>query len=69
MPVRYQASGSTTILAIVREGLGITIDLPQPLQIGLAVRSQALVSRNAQLFVQTALAWTQGQASLPARAH
>lgn len=73
--IRYQASDSTTILAMVREGLGITLmprkmlpkklegvvalslDPPQPLQIGLAIRSQA-ASRGAKLFVETALNWT-----------
>jgi DNA-binding transcriptional LysR family regulator len=81
-PIRYQASDSATILAMVREGLGITLvprtvlpnklegvvalplDPPQPLQIGLAVKSQAMASRGARLFVQTALTWTQEQASL-----
>ena len=75
--IRYQASDSTTILAMVREGLGITLmprqilpkklegvvalslDPPHLLQIGLAVRSQAMASRGAKLFVQTALTWTQ----------
>lgn len=79
--IRYQASDSTTILAMVREGLGITLmprqilpkklegvvalslDPPQPLQIGLAVRSQAMASPGAKLFIQTALARTQEQAS------
>jgi DNA-binding transcriptional LysR family regulator len=73
--VRYQASDSATIHAMVREGLGITLmprmmlpkklegvvalplDPPQPLQIGLAVRSQGAASRGATLFVQTALTW------------
>jgi DNA-binding transcriptional LysR family regulator len=75
--IRYQASDSATILAMVREGLGITfvarqklpqklegvvalsLDPPQPLQIGLAVRSQETASPGAKLFVQTALDWTQ----------
>jgi DNA-binding transcriptional LysR family regulator len=83
--IRYQASDSATILAMVREGLGITLvprqmlpkklegvvalslDPPQPLQIGLAVRSQAIASPGAKLFIQTALAWAQEQASLPLR--
>ncbi|WP_201372878.1 LysR family transcriptional regulator substrate-binding protein [Ktedonobacter robiniae] len=85
-PLRCQASDSATILAMVREGLGITLiprmmlpkklkgvvalplDPPQPLQIGLAVRSQEMASRGATLFVQTALAWAQEQISLPPRA-
>ncbi|GHO80278.1 putative HTH-type transcriptional regulator YvbU [Ktedonobacter sp. SOSP1-85] len=85
-PLRYQASDSATILAMVREGLGITLiprmmlpkklegvvalplDPPQPLQIGLAVRSQEMASRGATLFVQTALAWAQEQILLPPRA-
>jgi len=80
--IRYQASDSATILAMVREGLGITLvprkmlpkklegvvalplGPPQHLQIGLAVRLQAMASPGAKLFVQTALAWTQEQASL-----
>jgi DNA-binding transcriptional LysR family regulator len=84
--VRYQASDSATILAMVREGLGITLmprmmlpkklegvialplDPPQPLPIGLAVRSQAMASPGAKWFVQTALTWTQEQASLLPRA-
>ena len=84
--VRYQASDSATILAMVREGLGITLvprmmlpkklegvvalplDPPQPLRIGLAVRSQKMASPGARLFVQTALTCTQEQASLLARA-
>ncbi len=84
--IRYQASDSATILAMVREGLGITLvprmmlpkklegvvalplDPPQQLQIGLAVRSQGLASPGAKLFVQTALAWTQEQATLLPRA-
>jgi DNA-binding transcriptional LysR family regulator len=85
--IRYQASDSATILAMVREGLGITLvprmmlpkklegvvalplDPPHQLQIGLAVRSQEMASPGATLFVQTALAWMQEQAALPARAH
>jgi DNA-binding transcriptional LysR family regulator len=84
--IRYQASDSATILAMVREGLGITLvprmmlpkklegvvalplDPPPPLQIGLAVRSQKMASPGAKLFIQTALTWTQGQASLLAGA-
>jgi len=84
--IRYQASDSATIFAMVREGLGITLvprmmlpkklegvvalplDPPQPLRIGLAVRSQKMASPGAKLFIQTALAWTQEQASLLARA-
>ncbi len=80
--IRYQASDSTTILAMVREGLGITLmprqilpkklegvvalsfNPPQPLQIGLAVRSQAMASPGAKLFVQAALTWTQEQTLL-----
>ena len=79
--IRYQASDSATILAMVREGLGITLvprmmlpkklegvvalplDPPQPLRIGLAVRSQGMASPGAKLFIQTALTWTQEQAS------
>ncbi len=80
--VRYQASDSATILAMVREGLGITL-LPrmmlpsrleglvalsleprQPLEIGLAIRERDMASPAARLFVQTALAWAQAQASL-----
>jgi DNA-binding transcriptional LysR family regulator len=85
--IRYQASDSATILAMVREGLGITLlprmmlpkklegvvalplDPPQQLQIGLAVRSQGMASPGARLFIQTAVAWTQAQASLLPRAH
>ena len=84
--IRYQASDSATIFAMVREGLGITLvprmmlpkklegvvalplDPPQPLRIGLAVRSQKMASPGAKLFIQTALTWTQGQASLLAGA-
>ena len=84
--IRYQASDSATIFAMVREGLGVTLvprmmlpkklegvvalplDPPQPLRIGLAVRSQGMASPGAKLFIQTALAWTQEQASLLARA-
>jgi len=80
LSVRYQASDSATILAMVREGLGITLvprqmlpkklegvvalmlDPPRPLQIGLAVRSQAMASPAAKLFIQTTLAWMQEQA-------
>ena len=80
--IGYQASEGATILAMVREGLGITIlprkmlpdklegitgiplDPPRPLQIGLAVRSGASASPAARLFVQTAAAWVQEQASL-----
>src|SRR5262249_54542567 len=69
--IRYQASDSATILAMIREGLGITLMprgvLPKKLegivvlplepvyqlQIGLAVKSQAMASPAAQLFVQT----------------
>lgn len=72
--IRYQASDRATILAMVREGLGIALmprkvlpqklegivalplDPPHQLQIGLAVRSQAMASPAAQLFVQTAAA-------------
>ncbi len=75
--IRYQASDSATILAMIREGLGITLmprmvlpkklegvvalplDPPHQLQIGLAVRSQAMASPAAQLFVQTASIWVQ----------
>jgi DNA-binding transcriptional LysR family regulator len=74
-PIRYQASEGATILAMVREGLGITIlprmmlpeklegivgiplDPPRQIQIGLAVRSQETASPAATLFVQTAVAW------------
>ena len=80
--IRYQASNDTTILAMVRECLGITIlprmmlpeklegiigiplDPPRPLQIGLAVRSQETASPGATLFLQTAVAWVQEQATL-----
>jgi DNA-binding transcriptional LysR family regulator len=85
LSVRYEASDSATILAMVREGLGITLvprqmlpkklegvvalalDPPRPLQIGLAVRSQAMASPAAKLFIQTAQAWTQEQSLV--RAH
>ncbi len=84
--IRYQASEGATILAMVREGLGITIlprmmlpdklegiaaiplDPPLKVQIGLAVRSQETASPAARLFVQTAVAWVQEQASLLPRA-
>jgi DNA-binding transcriptional LysR family regulator len=80
--IRYQASDSATILAMIREGLGITLmprkvlpkklegvialplDPPCQVQIGLAVRSQAMASRTALLFVQTASIWAQKSASL-----
>jgi len=80
--IRYQARDSATILAMVREGLGITLvprmmlpkklegvvalllDPPYELQIGLAVRSQAMASPAAQLFVQTASTWVQESAFL-----
>jgi DNA-binding transcriptional LysR family regulator len=80
--IRYQASDSATILAMVREGLGITLvprmmlptklesmvalplDPPQPVQIGLAVRSQEMASPAAKLFIQTAVIWAQEQTSL-----
>jgi DNA-binding transcriptional LysR family regulator len=73
--IRYQASDSATIFAMVREGLGITLvprmmlpkklegvvafplDPPHSLQIGLVVRSQAMASPAARLFVQTASTW------------
>jgi DNA-binding transcriptional LysR family regulator len=85
-PIRYQASDGAPILAMVREGLGITIlprrmfpeklermagiplDPPLQLQIGLGVRSQETASPAATLFVQTAVAWVQEQASLLPRA-
>lgn len=78
--IRYQASDSATILAMVREGLGITLmprmvlpkklegvvalplDPPHSLQIGLAVKSQAIASPTALLFVQTAALWSQRSA-------
>src|SRR6266568_8058039 len=78
--IRYRATDSATIFAMVREGLGITLvprmmlpkklegvvalplDPPQHLQIGLAVRSPGTASRGATMFVQTAVAWAQGQA-------
>ena len=81
-PIRYQASEGATILAMVREGLGITIlprmmlpeklegiagillDPPRQVQIGLGVRSQETASPGARLFLQTAVAWVQEQASL-----
>lgn len=74
--IRYQASDSATIFAMVREGLGISLvarqmlpkklegmvalpfDPPQPVQIGLAVKSQDLASAGAALFIQTAVEWT-----------
>jgi DNA-binding transcriptional LysR family regulator len=80
--IRYQASESATILAMVCEGIGITImprmllpeklegiagiplDPPRQVQIGLAVRSAEEASPGATLFVQTAVAWVQGQAAL-----
>jgi DNA-binding transcriptional LysR family regulator len=80
--IRYQASEGATILAMVREGLGITIlprmmlpeklegiagiplDPPRQVQIGLAVRSLETASPGATLFVQTAVAWIQQQASV-----
>ncbi len=80
--IRYQASDSATILAMIREGLGITLmprmvlpkklegvvalplDPPHQLQIGLAVRSQAMASPAAQLFVQTASIWVKESAFL-----
>ena len=80
--IRYQASDSATILAMIREGLGITLmprmvlpkklegvvalplDPPYQLQIGLAVKSQAMASPAAQLFVQTASIWVQESAFL-----
>ena len=80
--IRYQASEGATILAMVREGIGISIlprmmlpdrlegitgiplDPPRPLPIGLAVRSTASASPGATLFMQTAVAWVQEQASL-----
>lgn len=83
--LRYQASDSATIFAMVREGLGITlvprmmlpkklegvVALPlepsQPLQIGLAVKSQETASPAAKLFIQTALDWTQKQTPLLSR--
>jgi hypothetical protein len=43
--------------------VALSLDPPQPLQIGLAVRSQETASPGAKLFVQTALDWIQGQAS------
>lgn len=75
--IRYQASDTTTTLAMVAEGLGIALvprqmlpsklegmaalplDPPQPLQLGLAVKSEATASRGAALFVEVALAWAQ----------
>lgn len=80
--LRYQASDSATILAMVHEGLGITLmprlllpkklegivalplDPPHPLPIGLAVRSQAMISPAARLFVQQASTWIQESAFL-----
>jgi DNA-binding transcriptional LysR family regulator len=71
-PIRYQASDSATIFAMVREGLGITLvprtmlpkklegvvalplDPPQPLQVGLAVRSHDMASPAAELFIEMA---------------
>jgi DNA-binding transcriptional LysR family regulator len=79
--VRYHASDSTTILAMIREGLGISLlpgmmlseklegmamiplDPPRYVQIGLAVRSQEMASPAVKLFIQTAVAWLQAQAS------
>jgi DNA-binding transcriptional LysR family regulator len=78
--IRYQASDSATVLAMIREGLGITLmprmmlpkklegivalplDPPYQLQIGLAVRSQAMASPTAQLFIQTVSEWIQKSA-------
>lgn len=72
--VRYQASDSSTILAMVREGLGVTLmprsllptrldgivalslDPPQTLEIGLAIRSSEMASPAARHFVETAVA-------------
>lgn len=73
--IRYQASDSATIFAMVREGLGISFvprsilpkklegmaalsfEPPQPLEIGIAVRSRQLASPAAGLFVETAVEW------------
>ncbi|GLV57931.1 hypothetical protein KDH_47660 [Dictyobacter sp. S3.2.2.5] len=73
--IRYRASDSATILAMVREGLGITLlprqmlptklegvvslplDPPQPLQIGLGIKSARTVAPGVALFLQTARAW------------
>lgn len=41
----------------------LPLDPPRQLQIGLAVRSQKMASRNATLFVQRALTWMQEQVS------
>lgn len=77
--IRYEARDSATVLAMVREGLGITLaprqmlparledvralrlDPPRPLQIGLAYRERATLSRAARLFVKTAEAWAEEQ--------
>jgi DNA-binding transcriptional LysR family regulator len=48
--------------------VALPLDPPPLLQIGLAVKSQKIASRAAKLFIQTALTWTQGQASLLASA-
>ncbi|GHO59882.1 LysR family transcriptional regulator [Ktedonobacter robiniae] len=78
--IRYQASDTATILAMVREGLGITLmprkllpsklegvvalslNPPQDLRIGLAVKSQDAAPPGAKLFIQTALTCVQAQA-------
>lgn len=80
-PIRYQASDTATILAMVKEGRGISLvptgllparlegmvalplDPPQPLQLGLAVKSKETASPGANLFIATALAWAHGQAA------
>jgi hypothetical protein len=43
--------------------VALPLDPPHHLHIGLAVRSPALASPAARLFVQMALAWTQAQAA------
>lgn len=82
--IRYQASDTATILAMVREGLGITLmprkllpsklegvvalslNPPQDLRIGLAVKSQDAAPPGAKLFIQTALICAQAQAEATA---
>ena len=49
--------------------VALPLDPPQPLEIGLAVKSQETASPAAKLFLQTALAWIQMQPSVALRAH
>lgn len=50
----------------LEEMVALPLNPPQHVQIGLAVKSQKMASPGAKLFVQTALAWMQGQAALHA---